>query len=364
LGDKENLQVPDLKHKRMHQATTSQPMVSIALATFNGEGFVAEQLESLVNQTYPNLEIIVSDDGSEDDTLSILESYAIRYPFITIVLNDGEHGVEKNFENSLKYCNGELIALCDQDDIWHPSKIEILVNTIGDASLIYHNSLLIDQEGCSLRKTAIDKQYSGNNPKVFLLKNIVSGHACLFKKKLLEAALPFPEGLSHDWWLAAVAADECGIKYQPDVLVQYRQHSNNTSDFLGRRLENSRPTVPDIYLEEMTRFHSFQRLKQYPAFFGEWYRLNKNKTSKWFCFRLFYLCIANNKTLFLLYNKSRFSVFFRCLAYLWGMMLKKIVDDKYNFVAEEFVTKNIEKQRTSACLTKKAVPAVLESKVA
>jgi glycosyltransferase involved in cell wall biosynthesis len=330
----------------MHQAMSSQPMVSIALASLNGGRFIAEQLDSLVNQTYPNLEIIISDDGSEDDTLGILESYALQYPFISIVTNDGEHGVARNFENALKYCKGELIALCDQDDIWHPSKIEILVRHIGDNSLIYHNSLLIDEQGFSLKQLTVDKEYSGNNPKVLLLKNVVSGHACLFKKELLQVALPFPEGMSHDWWLAAIAADEQGIRYHPAILVHYRQHLNNTSDFLGRRLVHKRRSANEIYREEVIRFHSFQRLKQYKTFFADWYRLNKVKTSKWFCFKLFYLCIINKETLFLLYNKSAPSVFFRCMAYLWGMMLKRLLDDKYNFIEVESTAVNINTQRT------------------
>ena len=313
------------------------PLVSIALATFNGEQFIAEQVESLIAQTYPNLEIIISDDGSTDRTFSILKSYAERYSHIFIYSNNGEKGLRKNFEHALKKCNAPYIALCDQDDVWLPGKIALLVEQIGEASLIYHDSLLVNAAGHSLNRRVVKKEYTGKDPKVFLLKNVVSGHACLFKKELLEAALPFPGVMYPDWWLAAIAADQDGVRYCPEVLVHYRQHSNNTSDFMGSRRDKA--DAYESHMQDILRFQSFTRLKRSNSFFHEWYLLNENKSSKWFCFRLFYLSLRNRGTLFLLFNKSRRSVFFRCLGFLWGFSLKGIIDKKYHFNASQPVSR-------------------------
>ena len=312
-----------------------KPFVSIALATYNGERFLAEQLESLVNQTYPKLEIIVSDDGSTDKTVSILERYAAIHPQIRIYQNTGKSGVTNNFQHAIRHCEGVFIALADQDDIWLPGKIEQLVNGIGTASLIYHDSLLIDEAGRSLQTTAVDKGYTGNDPVVFLLKNIVSGHACLFKRELLEEALPFPAAICHDWWLAAVAADNDGIKFLPEVLVHYRQHSENASDFLNKKSLNSSRTARELYLRDLSRFACFKSLKVNQLFFREWWLLNRSKTGKWLCPRLFFLCIQNRKSLFQLHNKSNFSVFLRSLGFLWGFKLKAVVDKKYRFEARQ-----------------------------
>src|SRR5687767_13263616 len=129
----------------MQQERDDSPLVSIALATFNGQRFLAEQLDSLLRQTYSNLEIIISDDGSTDATVNIVASYAAAYPHIFVYRNTGEKGVASNFQHAIRQCKGDLIAFCDQDDIWLPGKIEKLVKEIGDASLIYHDSLLINE---------------------------------------------------------------------------------------------------------------------------------------------------------------------------------------------------------------------------
>lgn len=316
------------------QGDRVQPFVSIALATYNGERFLAEQLESLVNQTYPNLEIIVSDDGSTDNTLGILERYAAIHPQLRIYQNTRKSGVTNNFQNAIRHCEGAFIALSDQDDIWLPGKIEQMVKGIGNASLIYHDSLLVDEAGRSLQTTAVEKGYTGNDPMVFLLKNIVSGHACLFKRQLLQQALPFPEAICHDWWLAAIAADNDGIRFLPEVLVHYRQHSGNASDFLNKKSLNSNRTACELYLRDLSRFACFKSLKANQPFFQDWWLLNRSKTGKWLCPRLFFLCLQNRKSLFRLHNKSDLSVFLRSLGFLWGFKLKAVVDKKYRFEAQ------------------------------
>jgi len=207
------------------------PLVSICLATYNGEKYLKEQLDSIVKQTYKNIELIVQDDCSNDATLEILQAYKEKLN-ITLYSNEKNLGYLQNFESLLHKTNGDLIALCDQDDIWKPNKIALLVEHIKDASLVYSNSLLIDADGNSLEKTLSQKLknnfISSSTPLDFLYDNCVSAHAMLFKKELLLTLFPFAQHIYFDAWIAANAANADGITYLDEALVLYRQHATNT----------------------------------------------------------------------------------------------------------------------------------------
>lgn len=214
------------------------PLVSIAVCTFNGDKFLHQQLESLINQTYKNIEIVIVDDCSTDNTKQILSSFSNTNEQIRCIYNENNLGFTKNFEKAMKLCRGEYIAICDQDDIWDIKKIEILINNIGDHGLIFHDSLLIDKYGKSINGLKLSdktKIYDGNGNLYFLVNNCVSGHACLFTKEVLQFAMPFDHRFFHDWWLAFVASSIGTIKYLPYTLVQYRQHNDNITDILNKK---------------------------------------------------------------------------------------------------------------------------------
>jgi glycosyltransferase involved in cell wall biosynthesis len=206
-----------------------QPLISVAVCTYNGERFLREQLDSLIRQDYPNLEIIVSDDCSSDATLEILEEYAETHTQITVFQNSSNLGFVRNFEKCLRLCSGQYIALCDQDDIWFPEKISSLYNEIGSADLIYSAVELIDHAGTKLSTPFPNvNRIEGRCHLALLFSNCVTGHTCLFKTQLLESALPIPSGVKlHDQWIAFVAASRSGIKASPRVLSYYRKHDNN-----------------------------------------------------------------------------------------------------------------------------------------
>ena len=103
-------------------------MISVCLATYNGERFIQRQLETIIEQLGEDDEIIISDDGSTDDTLRIIEG--LHSPLIHVYINNGEHGYTPNFENALRYAHGEYIFLSDQDDVWLPRKLEICMNAL------------------------------------------------------------------------------------------------------------------------------------------------------------------------------------------------------------------------------------------
>jgi glycosyltransferase involved in cell wall biosynthesis len=218
------------------------PLVSIALCTYNGEKFLKEQLDSLVNQTYPNLEILVFDDCSIDGTMALLEEYASSYPFFNITRNEKNLGYVKNFEKAVKSCNGEYIALCDQDDIWDLNKIHLQVNAINGHMLVYHDSELIADNGESFNKNMSDiiNLYHGDCPETFLIFNCVSGHSCLIDKNLLQYSLPFKRGYYHDHWLAYVAANVGSIGFVDKPLVKYRQHPNSNTDILRKKSKKNK----------------------------------------------------------------------------------------------------------------------------
>lgn len=306
----------------------TQPLVSIALATYNGEAFLAAQLDSLIAQTYPNLEVIIFDDGSADGTIRIIESYLEKFSSISFYKNEGPHGIKNNFAHALSFCTGTYIALCDQDDTWLPQKIERMVAEIGNYALIYHNSLFIDETGNSMNRTLTDKLrgYTGHDPKAFLLLNGVSGHACMFQKKLVPLALPFPRARFHDWWLAFIAAQNGGVKYLDEVLVHYRQHEKSKTDMLAQKSRTQHRKEFRIFDEETEWYNSCAKIEgKEQAFFQNWAELYAARKDRWLSFSLFRLAQKNSGILYSFKKKNKASRFFESLKLLWGLKTKKAV---------------------------------------
>ena len=127
-------------------------MISIAMATYNGEKFIREQLDSILAQTITDWELIVCDDVSIDATITILEEYAKKDGRIQIHKNKVNLGFKRNFEKAISLCSGDYIALYDQDDIWYPNHLEILYNQIGDHSLSIGNSDIVNVNNQYLNK--------------------------------------------------------------------------------------------------------------------------------------------------------------------------------------------------------------------
>ena len=206
-------------------------LVSVCIATYNGSKYLQQQLDSLVEQSYSNIEVILQDDCSCDETLAIANLYKKRLK-IQIYQNENNLGYIKNFESLLQKANGSFIAICDQDDIWERDKLKILMENIKENILIYSNSELIDKDGKSLNKTLSQKLKNNfidsSTALNFLYDNSVSAHAMLFKKTLLQHIFPFPEHIYFDAWIAATASSLGSITYCDKSLVKYRQHETNT----------------------------------------------------------------------------------------------------------------------------------------
>lgn len=227
-------------------------MISIALATYNGSKYLREQLDSILAQSMDDFEVVACDDCSTDETPQILEEYASKDSRFKIFSNKNNLGFKKNFEHILTLCKGEFIAFCDQDDIWEPNHLEILYKNIGENDCIGANSLIIDEKGVSQNKTLLEywpiHVMPKNEKELFqheLYSNVIQGTASLIRASLIKQALPIPEDIKyHDYWFALVAGLNEKCKYIGDVVLKYRRHSNNASEYQKFTIWNA---IKDLY---------------------------------------------------------------------------------------------------------------------
>ena len=219
----------------------NETKISIALCTYNGERYLGDLLNSIRSQTAEPLELVVCDDCSTDSTLQLLNDFKRTAPFnVNILVNTKRLGVIHNFERALSACIGEYIALCDQDDVWKPNKLEKLVTLVrqmevetGHGPYFVHTDVdLVDSElnkmGVSFLEHQGLKPADRNHYKTLVVQNYIPGCSALFSRDLLEHALPIPEAaVMHDWWLALIASIAGMIRYDPSRTVLYRQHEDN-----------------------------------------------------------------------------------------------------------------------------------------
>lgn len=231
----------------------SNELVSVPICTFNGERYLARQIDSVLSQSHSNLEIIVSDDASKDGSVDLLSSYSRRDGRLKYSVNEVNRGFSENFSRAISACSGRFICPCDQDDIWRPEKVSTLLSAIGSYDAVYCDSEMIDQDERPLgRKLSQERgMYAGSDPLAFLLTSCASGHAMMFKRDLLERARPFPAGIYYDWWLAIVAASGNGIGYVDRPCVLFRRHESTVTTFGDVKKLDGVPMRE--YLEERRR---------------------------------------------------------------------------------------------------------------
>lgn len=204
--------------------------ISVCMATFNGAVYLKRQLESILSQLEDCDEIIISDDGSTDDTLQIIES--LKSPLIRVIYNKGRHGYTGNFENALNEATGEYVFLSDQDDEWMPGKVEKYLQYLQKYDFVVSDALIVDSDGIETYPSF----FSQRRPKSGLLGNLVKfgylGCCMAFKKKVLVKALPFPTNhvlCSHDNWLMLVSLMYFKTLVTHEKMVKYRRHGLNVS---------------------------------------------------------------------------------------------------------------------------------------
>lgn len=211
--------------------SNNKPLISIAMATYNGEKYLKEQLESIYAQTYENIEVIVCDDRSMDRTVDILDTYH-REKGLKYYVNEENLGFVRNFEKAINLCTGEYIALADQDDVWLSHKLSTLLENINGYDLICSDCKLIDETNSVIHDSfKVFSKMVIPNPtdfRSYIASNVVTGCTAMFKRDLLNLAFPIPKvSPYHDWWLSIVAASNNGMYYLEEPLILYRQHTLN-----------------------------------------------------------------------------------------------------------------------------------------
>ena len=216
--------------------------VDILLATYEGERFIKEQLDSLFNQTHKNFHIYVRDDLSKDKTVSIVEDFIEKYPQkITLLKSSARLGVKANFSSLMNVSNAPYVMFCDQDDVWLPNKIEKTLDRMIELEVVHkqkpllvHTDLAVVDENLKIKNRSFwnyihVKPSNGHSFNRLLSQNVVTGCTVMVNRLLVEIARPIPnECFMHDWWLALVASAFGRVAIINESLMLYRQHGKNT----------------------------------------------------------------------------------------------------------------------------------------
>ena len=209
---------------------------SVALAAYNGGEFIRQQIESVLSQLGPDDELIVSDDGSTDNTRDIVAEYVAYDPRVQLVEGPCQ-GPIRNFEHALELCGGDIIFLCDQDDVWLRGKVEACTAALEDPDvwLVLHDAHVTNKERLPLRDSFFEWHGSQPGFRENLVRNSFMGCCMAFRRELLDLALPFPKKIPmHDQWIGLLAEARGKGKILPRPLLDYRRHGGNvTADHHG-----------------------------------------------------------------------------------------------------------------------------------
>ena len=218
--------------------------ISVAMCTFNGERFLSRQLSSIATQSRLPDELLVNDDGSTDATVKLVENFAGVVPFpVEVSVNERHLGVTRNFESVIRRCSGDVIVLCDQDDVWLPHRLEVLEEKLSSApetAVAFSDAYLINENG----KRTGDRLWGivgfGKRQQAHLRRDpfgqlmgrsIVSGCTLAVRADHRDLILPFPSEetnsqmrVLHDRWISLVLAPAFGLEVIDEPLVEYRLH--------------------------------------------------------------------------------------------------------------------------------------------
>lgn len=202
-------------------------MISVCMATYNGEKYIREQVSSILQQLGENDELIVSDDGSTDSTLQELTVFNDS----RIKVFDGPHkGLTYNFENAIVHASGDYLFLSDQDDVWEPDKVRSMVAALQDADLVISDAWIADKDAVSTGVSLFDICKPHKGFWLTLYHTTYIGCCTAFRRTILKKLLPFPPHIvMHDYWIGMIADLYYKTTFIPDKLLRYRRHGDNTS---------------------------------------------------------------------------------------------------------------------------------------
>lgn len=220
---------------------TGSPTVGVALCTYNGSRYIEVQLASILQQQPAPESLVVADDASTDDTLDrVARATASSAAAVTVLAGEAPLGVTANFERAVSAVSQDLVALSDQDDRWHEGRLDSLRELFArddGLTLVHTDADLVDGDGRPLGRTLFESlevtpqefaaEESGRAFDVFLRRNLATGATMVFRRSLLDDALPFPREWVHDEWLAAIAAATGRVAVVRAATIDYRQHGAN-----------------------------------------------------------------------------------------------------------------------------------------
>lgn len=212
----------------------SEPLVSVAMATYNGAAYLEEQLRTIYAQTWRKIEVVVSDDASTDATPDILERYAASHG-LRFATQNSRVGLVENFGRALSMAEGDFIALADQDDVWEATKIKRLLAAAGDGSMLVYCSpqRVLLETGAVVHDVDSDGVYnfvrhygSGRPAKYLMAENWIVSHSMMIRREVVAAGAPVPREVRfHDDWFACVACSRGSVRFIDEPLQIYRRHT-------------------------------------------------------------------------------------------------------------------------------------------
>ena len=211
--------------------------ISVCIATYNGEKYIYEQIDSILPQLGKEDEIVISDDSSTDKTIEIIESFNDER--IILLKEQTFHSHVYNFENALKHAKGDTLFLADQDDIWLPHKVSHMLTLLQEYDLVLSDAKMVDDAKNPLYDSFFAFHHSRRGFFKNLYQNSYLGCCMAFKRNLLDIALPFPKHINmHDWWIGMNAELYSSIVFTEEPLVLYRRHEDTLTP-VDRQSTNS-----------------------------------------------------------------------------------------------------------------------------
>lgn len=234
-------------------------MVSVCMAVYNGEKYLQAQIASILSQLSSDDELIISDDGSTDSTLSIILSFKDKR--IKYLTNSEPQGVNSNFENALREAKGDFIFLSDQDDVWIDGKVDECISALADSYCIVHDCIVTDKNLKVVDESFFKLRNSHSGFIHNWIRNGYLGCAMAFRREVLNLCLPIPAGLPvwHDIWIGALCELKYGIRFIPFKGIYFRRHDSNTSVTAKSAFKLSHQIA--------------YRLKELPYIFGRYFGL-------------------------------------------------------------------------------------------
>lgn len=239
--------------------------VSVVMATYNGERFIREQLDSIFNQTYPVYEIIIQDDGSTDRTAEIVEEYAAKHANVRLIKNQKNQGWNLNFITAFQKAKGEYLAISDQDDIWYPQKLQREMETIGEKDMCF-----------SFRYK--DKEYTEqgqllghpqNDFECLLFTSVIPGHSMLCRTAFVQAIDEWNKDIPYDWWIAIQAYLHRGAARVDEALNWHRPHLDSaSSQLMSKRWKKAEKATWQPYIFGWSAFRRYQKREDWRWFYS------------------------------------------------------------------------------------------------